>query len=96
MGPEVLNGWKVELLTQFYQRALKHLTGEDPIASDEDWAKLQRQAVCSCLGPTANAYHDTVKSLPLTYMRGTPPDQIADALQRLQGLDQEEVIAWGV
>ncbi len=96
VGPEVLNGWKVELLTQFYQRALKHLTGEDPIASDEDWANLQRQAVASCLGPAANAYHDTVESLPLTYLRGTPPDQIADALQRLQGLDQEEVIAWGV
>ena len=96
VGPEVLNNWKIELLMQFYQRALKHLTEEDLVAGDQVWAIVRRQEICAFLDPTADAYRDTIESLPLTYLRGTPPDQIADALRRIQGLPEGSAVAWGV
>ena len=96
VGPEVLNNWKIELLMQFYQRALKHLTEEDLVSGDQVWASVRRQEICAFLGPTADAYRDTIESLPLTYLRGTPPDQIADALRRIQGLPEGSAVAWGV
>ena len=96
VGPDVLNNWKIELLMQFYQRALKHLTEEDPVAGDQDWAIARREEICGFLEPTADAYRDTVESLPLAYLRGTPADQIADALRRIQGLPEGSAVAWGV
>lgn len=96
VGPGVLNHWKIEVLTQFYQRALEHLTGDGPITSDEEWADMRRTEVRNLMGEDAEASDDLIDSLPITYLRGTPSEQIADALVRLQKLQPLDVVAWGV
>ena len=96
VGPDVLNDWKIELLTQFYRRAMKYLTGGDTLVSDEGWAKKQRKKVSALIGDSALQVEETIRSLPVTYLRGTTPEQVVEALQRIQNLGTQDVDAWGL
>ena len=95
VGPEVLNDWKIELLTQFYDRAMEYLSAGDNLASDEDWAKKRRLKISSLLGTKEEEVAEMVNSLPITYLRGTPPDQVVEALERIRAIDKDDVDAWG-
>lgn len=97
VGPGVLNDWKIELLTEFYQRTMNHLTGAAPITSDGSWLETRSEAVAKCLDQDADRqwYRDVIASLPSAYLQGTPPDQIANALRRLHGTKRGDVVAWG-
>ena len=97
VGPGVLSDWKIELLTSLYQRTMNHLTGEDPVTSDSSWADAQRAEIASCLAAESNQdwYAEIIASLPKAFLRGTPPEQIADALRRLEAINRNDVVAWG-
>ena len=45
VGPDVLNDWKLELLTELYYRTRRHLTGEDASQSTAREVQARRTAV---------------------------------------------------
>ena len=96
VGPDVLNDWKIELLTQFYKRAMKYLTGGDTLVSDEGWARKQREKISAIFGDCTQGTTEIINSLSVTYLRGTTPEQVVEALHRVQDLDKQDVDAWGL
>ena len=45
VGPGVLNGWKVQVLTDVYRAAMEHLAGDAPALQNEDALRQRRQDV---------------------------------------------------
>ena len=62
----------------------------------EGWAKKQREEVTALLGDSSSAVAETIRSLPATYLRGTTPEQVVEALRRIQNLAAQDVDAWGL
>jgi [protein-PII] uridylyltransferase len=93
----VLNDWKVQLLTQLFQRTMDRLSSEDPLQSDQQELARRRQMVTAHLQSQSDQpwYADQVAALPPAYLRGTPPETIAAALTRAHGLANDNAVAWG-
>jgi [protein-PII] uridylyltransferase len=97
VGPDVLNDWKIELLTRLYKRTLTHLS-DDPAQADVDrWLDKRRAAVIELLSnsPDAAWYQEHVAGLPAQYLEAAQPDQIAATLKKLHDLPPHKAIAWG-
>ncbi len=97
VGPGVLNDWKVQLLTQLFQRTMERLSSEDPLRSSREELVRCRRMVTAQLKsePDQAWYADQVAALPPAYLRGTPPETIAATLQQAHGLATGEALAWG-
>ncbi len=97
VGPGVLNDWKLELLTQLFERTMECLSSEDPLQRDRQQLARRRQLVTQQLA----AQHDSpwfagqVAALPPAYLRGTPPEKIAATLIRAHAVAPDDVLAWG-
>ncbi|MDH3718210.1 MAG: [protein-PII] uridylyltransferase [Planctomycetota bacterium] len=97
VGPSVLNDWKVQLLTQLFQRTMERLSSEDPLESDQEQLARRRRMVTAHLQSQSDQpwYADQVAALPPAYLRGTLPETIAAALTRAHGLANDDAVAWG-
>ena len=93
VGPDVLTGWKTEVLTDLYHRTMQHLAGESPSTSREEYLEDLRQAVRDCLGPQSAEewYQHHLKLLPISYLQGTAAERIAEDLRLLSHLGSREV-----
>lgn len=97
VGPGVLNGWKVEVLSDLFERTMEHLAGDrDPIAPEERW-KRKRGEIRACLGATPDSrwFDEQIQALPPAYLHAKSPEQIAEDLQELRRLRSGDVIARG-
>ena len=93
VGPGVLNQWKLELLTQLYDRTMHHLTGgAAPTVAEERKEKVRACAVDS---EHAEWLDRQIEALPPACLFGTSPRQIVDDLSRLRHLARDEATAWG-
>ena len=97
VGPDNWTGWKGEVLTDLYHRTMEHLAGESPSTSRDEYLAGRRQAVRTWLGPDGDRpwFVRQVESLPVSYLHGTDPHQIAADLRLLATLAPGEVHAEG-
>lgn len=98
VGPGSLNGWKAEVITDLYHRAMRHLAGESPGTSVAEYLDSRREAVRSALGPRRDDpwFVRQVETLPTSCLQTTDPRQLADDLTLLHGLHAGEVNTQGV
>jgi [protein-PII] uridylyltransferase len=97
VGPGVLNGWKVEVLTDLHQRSLSALAPEG-IPSESDRRESARQAVSALL--LAHEREDSwftrqFEALPESFVTMRKPAQIVETLRRLRDLAPNAGRAWG-
>jgi [protein-PII] uridylyltransferase len=92
VGPGVLNDWKLEVLSDLYQRTMQHLSGDTPSAATE----RRRGALRAILQHDA-AYErlaDQIRTLPSSYLQSAAPERIANDLREVAKLHTGEVKTW--
>jgi [protein-PII] uridylyltransferase len=96
VGPDVLNSWKIEVLTELYQRALQHLTGRSESKSLRvvDSAREQVRALL-VKNNLAEWGAEHFAALPASYLQAVSPDKICEMFRRLQKLSDSQADAWG-
>lgn len=98
VGPDVWTGWKAELLTDLYHRAMQTLAGESPSTSRGEYHEQLRDEVREALGLATEGaseqrdwLHRHLESLPIAYLNSVSPQQIAEDLRLLANLGPHEV-----
>ncbi|MHC4399737.1 MAG: [protein-PII] uridylyltransferase [Planctomycetota bacterium] len=93
VGPDVWTGWKAELLTDLYGRAMQHLAGDSPALTPEELVRERRRSVAECLGRDHDLpwFRRHVDTLSGTYLTGTEPRRIAADLRLLRRLGKDDV-----
>ncbi|MDZ7619937.1 MAG: [protein-PII] uridylyltransferase, partial [Patescibacteria group bacterium] len=85
VGPGVLDGWKIEVLTELYHRAMQHLAGDSAVTTVTQQFTTRRQAAQAALGGASDPWFARqLDTLPEAYLLQTQPDQIAADLQALR------------
>ena len=97
VGPDVWDGWKEEILSGLYYRAMEHLAGDTTALSFDEQLQQRRDAVREQLGASRDGdwFFRHLQALPPAYLVSTPARLIADDLRLLNGLGQGDVIASG-
>jgi [protein-PII] uridylyltransferase len=92
VGPGVLNDWKLEVLTDLYERTLQHLSGDSPTAV----ADRRRAALRTILQPEPEFpwFEAQIKTLPSSMLHGAPPQRVAEDLRHLRTVGDGEVKTW--
>ena len=96
VGPDVLNDWKLELLTDLYYRARRHLTGED-ISQSAARELVDRRAAVQELAqqePDQAWWSQQIAALPAAYLLNASPKRVRDVLDRLHRLARNDVRTW--
>jgi [protein-PII] uridylyltransferase len=95
VGPDVWDGWKAEVLTDLYHRAMQQLAGDSPATTVDQVFDRRREEIRVCLGPLHDdpwfARH--VEKLSAAYLSATPPQQVAADLRILHDLAPDGVHA---
>ena len=93
VGPDVWTGWKAEVITDVYQRAMQYLAGETPALDLKEHLEKRREVLRGALGDVRDEpwYVGQVDFLPTAYLGGTPPEQIAADLVRLAAVEPGKV-----
>jgi [protein-PII] uridylyltransferase len=92
VGPGAWTGWKAEVVTEMYHRAMQHLAGESPSTSREEYLEGRRDALRAVLGNRRDPWYERhLAALPVSYLIGADPEEIADDLRLLRGLHPGEV-----
>ncbi len=96
VGPDVLNDWKLELLTELYLRARNHLTGEQAIQSDAQEASQRREAVRQSVATAEwdSWWEQQIDALPDSYLLLVAPSRIQEILVQLRQLQPNQATAW--
>ncbi len=85
VGPDVWDGWKLEVVTDLYHRTMQHLAGESPETTVDDLLGQRREAVRAWLGAEKDErwFVEHLDALPAAYLNATPPPQAAADLRLL-------------
>lgn len=97
VGPGVLNDWKLRLLTELYQRAMRHLAGDPQDTTGQETLQARRLEVRR-LAPAPNDdpwWVQHVQSLPRSYLLSRPAEQVVAELGQLRQLPPNKAVAWG-
>jgi [protein-PII] uridylyltransferase len=98
VGPGVLNDWKLNLLTQLFERALPHLEGDGPTPSSSAHVDSLRDEIRELVkDDEANRQWWSVQIplLPRSYLLNNPPGNIAEELGKLIDLRSDDAVASG-
>ncbi|MCA9263217.1 MAG: [protein-PII] uridylyltransferase [Planctomycetales bacterium] len=95
VGPDVLNPWKVEVLTGVFQRAMDHLSGGRTSQADLAVAQRREELRRRVAGKDAQWYRDQVDALPSAYLFDVDSNRILETLQELHELPREKASAQG-
>ncbi len=93
VGPGVLNGWKVQVLTDVYRAAMVHLAGDAPALRNEDVLRRRREDVLGRITESDDRgwWDRQLAATPAPYLEKTGLDQILDDFRRLQRLSPGDV-----
>lgn len=96
VGPGILNQWKLDLITQLYDRAREHLAGENTSPLIERRLQAIRGALRSQIGSDEDSewWERQIAQLPAGYLRGESPDRIIAELRQLRQLPRNDVVTW--
>ena len=95
VGPDVLNNWKLDLLTQLYERTREQLAGDEISVDTGDWMTRHREAVLAAVSSDLPWWSRQIESLPNGYVRGHSVKEIREDLSRLHDLPADRAVAWG-
>ncbi len=96
VGPDVLNSWKLDLITQLYERTSEHLAGESVTGSGGSHPQIRGEIRAMIDNePNRQWWYAQIKALPRTYLADTPPETIIGQLRELQELPRDAARAWG-
>ncbi len=95
VGPGVWDGWKAEILTDLYHRTMQQLAGESLATTIDALLDQRRAEICRWLGPAANDswFRRHVANLPSGYLNATTPQEAAEDLKLLHGMEPNSAIA---
>ncbi|QDT00316.1 [protein-PII] uridylyltransferase [Adhaeretor mobilis] len=97
VGPDVLNDWKVEVLSDVYARTLRLMESDDSTHDGQQLAEHRKQ-VFEQLKPSEQKdpwFQRQLDQFPATYLAGRDLSEVAVALRRLKKLRKGETTAWG-
>jgi [protein-PII] uridylyltransferase len=96
VGPDVLNDWKLELLTELYYRTRRHLTGEDVSLSAARELVDRRAAVTKLAERETDQawWGQQIAALPAAYLLHVSPQRVCEVLDRLHRLARNDVRTW--
>lgn len=95
VGPGVLNDWKVEVLTELYHRAMRHLSGDGPSEDAVQRVRGRREKVRKMVAEKDDEWYvRQVDALPPSYLRWIKSDQIVEELDSLRELSPGTASAW--
>ena len=89
VGPDVWDGWKSQVLTDLYHRAMQQLAGDSPATTTDQHFEQKREEIRACLGGEADEawYARHLDALTPGYLSATPVEQAAADLQLLHDLE---------
>jgi [protein-PII] uridylyltransferase len=96
VGPDVLNNWKVEVLSELHFRAAKKFAAEGDAGADAA-CSAERNAAWELLTPAElddSWYERQLAALSDAFVSKRPPAAIADTLRRLHALEPRAGVAW--
>jgi [protein-PII] uridylyltransferase len=72
VGPGVWDGWKEEIVTTLYRRAMRHLAGEVSAVDVDERVAQRRRAAAAVLGRRAKDawFARQIEALPAAYLSG--------------------------
>lgn len=97
VGPGVLTDWKLDLLTQLYLNARRHLTGETvggASAAAQDARREELRKLARERGAADDWWNQQLDALPPAYLFAGPPREIIEELQRLRQVTRQDAAAW--
>jgi [protein-PII] uridylyltransferase len=97
VGPDVLNSWKVEVLSELHFRAAQKFAADGDGAQADDRG-AERNAVWELLTPTERSdswFERQLSALPETFVAKRQPAAVVDTLRRLRMLEPRAGVAWG-
>jgi [protein-PII] uridylyltransferase len=88
VGPGVWDGWKTEVLTDLYHRAMKQLAGDSPATTTDELFDQRREEIRACLGPHKHDpwYSRHMDALTPGYLSATSPSEAAADLRLLHDM----------
>jgi [protein-PII] uridylyltransferase len=93
VGPGVLNAWKVDVLTQLFDRTRSHLSETSPhIERDVD--RKRRELVEAIPSDETQWYLRQVTALPAAYVLGSDRQAMIQDLGRMRNIPPDDAIAW--
>lgn len=96
VGPGVWNSWKAEVLTDLYVRTMQHLAGDVPVVDTKERLDRRRLKIRAQLTREERSwFEEQIDKLPAPFLMTGTPDQIANDLRQLRGLQPGEVVATG-
>jgi [protein-PII] uridylyltransferase len=97
VAPGSLTAWKESLLTELYSRSMEELTGSAPVADEAGAAEKIRAALRQKVGGGFDAawLDAQLAAMPPTYLRTTAPEDVAEHLRAIRGLNGPGVVVAG-
>jgi [protein-PII] uridylyltransferase len=97
VGPDVLNDWKQQLLTDLYSHTLALLAGDSPAtqASQRQRAQREELQLLAARYPDQDWWREQIAALPACCVFAGPPEQVVGELERLRNLPHNQAMAWG-
>jgi [protein-PII] uridylyltransferase len=97
VSPDVLNDWKLNVLADLYHSSMTYLAGDGSAISANTVEQSRRRRVAEVIHKNGDSewYQRQVEALPPAYLAATPPETIAEELERLQKVTRDEPQAWG-
>jgi [protein-PII] uridylyltransferase len=97
VGPDVLNSWKVEVLSELYFRASRKLAQQAGALVDGE-QDAERRAAWALLSPAEQAdpwFERQLAAMPESFVNRRPAGSLADTLRQLRPLKERQGVAWG-
>jgi [protein-PII] uridylyltransferase len=93
VGPGVLNGWKVQVLTDLYRATMSHLAEDAPALRNDDFLRQRREELLNRLPASEDRtwWQQQLTALPAPYLDRTDINQIIEDLTYLHRLSRGDV-----
>lgn len=97
VGPGTLNDWKLELLTELYERTREQLSGDyQGTSARQRTSALREKLIAEYDDPERQPWWSKqIRSLPAGYLAAGSAERILDELRRLAVLPRSAAVAWG-
>ena len=98
VGPGVLNPWKMQLLSELFQRCTEILTGDGE--GDKPGQNHQLESICKAVAENADSEDakkwllETARNMPRNYLQSHAPDEIAKRLLPIREIKEGEPKCW--